>query len=358
MGNKARDSAQKKGKSRIFSNPTMKDVAEHAGVSVSTVSHVLNKTRFVSPEATVKVEKAVAKLNFKTNPIARNLRSGKSALVGFVVCNLENYFYVNMARGIEEKLTPLGYQLMIIESAENKEREIKNIESLYLRGAEGIIVAPSTADCGYLSGIVPPDFPLVFVDRAPVNYQADCVLLDNFGAGYSAAACLAARDRKKIAFISFHYGKIEIDQTMWERINGYKQALADAGIAVRNSLIKAVPGSSYSMAELKYAKTYRLMKELLAASADAVICGNSLSATGAFTCLQEAGARIPEDIAFITFDDDVWTSLAKPKLTVVAQPTELIGSKAAQRLLLRIEGKKLPFKTIRLKSRLIVRDSC
>jgi LacI family transcriptional regulator len=153
-----------------FRKPTMKDVAEASGVSITTVSHVINETRYVSPDVTGKVKNAVESLNFKTNPIARNLRSGKSRIIGFVVSNLEHYFYVNIARGIKKAVNSLGCQLILIDSAENKDIETRNIESLYLRGTDGIVIAPTTTDCGYLKDIVSPDFPLVFVDRQPVSY--------------------------------------------------------------------------------------------------------------------------------------------------------------------------------------------
>ncbi|MDR1248165.1 MAG: LacI family transcriptional regulator [Treponema sp.] len=341
-----------------FYKPTMKDVAEAAGVSVTTVSHVINGTRFVSSDATGKVQSAVASLRFKTNPIARNLRSGESRMIGFVVSNLDHYFYVNIAKGIDHIFNPLGYQLVLISSAENKEAEIKNIESLYLRGIDGLVIAPTTTDCGYLKDILPPDFPLVFVDRPPASYQADCVLLNNAKASYDATRHLLNKGYSKIGFVSFHFGEKNIDPTIMERINGYKQAHQEAGLHIDGDLIRAVPGGSSSPAELLHAEPYAITEQLLRLPVQAVLCGNSLAAIGVYQFLKNASIPIPQKVALITFDDDLWLSMATPRITAVAQPAESIGSTAAKQLLKRIRKKSGSYKTLRLDAEIIFRESC
>jgi LacI family transcriptional regulator len=336
----------------------MKDVAEASGVSVTTVSHVINGTRYVSPEVTAKVKKAVKSLNFKTNPIARNLRSGESRIIGFVVSNLEHYFYVNIARGIKKAVNSLGYQLILIDSAENKDIETKNIESLYLQGTDGIVIAPTTTECGYLKDILPPDFPLVFVDRQPAFYQADCVLLNNAGASRAATRHLLHKGHTRIGFISFHFGEKDIDPTIMERIEGYKQAYREAGIAVDEQLIQAAPGGSFSPAELLQAEPYTLMRNMIDSPVQAVLCGNSLAAVGVYQYLKNTSIAIPARVALITFDDDLWLSMSTPRISAVAQPAESIGFTAAKQLLKRIRAKTGAYKTIRLDAELIFRESC
>jgi LacI family transcriptional regulator len=336
----------------------MKDVAEAAGVSISTVSHVLNGTRFVSAETISKVENAVQTLKFRVNPIARNLRSGESRLIGFVVSNLESPFYVNIAKGIEKTVNALGYQLILIDSAEKKSAEIKSIESLYLRGTDGIIIAPTTTDCGYLKNILPPDFPLVFVDRQPTAYNADCVLLNNAGASYKATRHLLNKGYTRIGFVSFHFGESDIDPTIMERIAGYKQAHREAGIEIADELINTVPGGSSTPAELLHAEPYLIMKKLLGAPVQAVLCGNSLAAIGVYRCLKDAEIPIPEKVALITFDDDLWLSMATPRISAVVQPAEFMGSTAAKQLLKRIQSKTKTYKTLHLDAEIIFRESC
>ncbi|MDR2634163.1 MAG: LacI family transcriptional regulator [Treponema sp.] len=346
------------GKTPQFHKPTMKDVAKAAGVSVSTVSHVINETRFVSPEVTEKIKNTVKALNFKTNPIARNLRSGKSRLIGFVVSNLEHHFYVNIAKGIDKTINPLGYQLLLISSAENKEAEMKNIESLYLRGIDGLVVAPAAADCAYLKNILPPDFPLVFVDRQPASYQADCVLLNNTGAAYEATRYLLNTGYSRIGFVSFHFGEKAIDPTITERIEGYKQAYQEAGLEIDGDLVRAVPGGSSSLAELLCAEPYELTRQLLGFPVQAILCGNSLAAIGVYQYLKNASIPIPQKVALITFDDDIWLSMTTPRISAVAQPAESMGSTAAKQLLRRIRVKTGPYTILRLDANLIVRESC
>jgi LacI family transcriptional regulator len=341
-----------------FRKPTMKDVAEAAGVSITTVSHVLNETRFVSPEVTGKVKNAMETLNFKVNPIARNLRSGESRLIGFVVSNLEHYFYVNIAKGIEKTLNSLGYQLVLMDSAENKDAEIKNIESLYLRGTDGMVIAPTTTGCGYLKTILPPDFPLVFVDRQPASYQADCVLLNNAGASYEATRHLLRKGYTRIGFVSFHFGETEIDPTIMERIEGYQRAYREAGLAVNGDFIKTAPGGSSAPAELLRAEPYALTKQLLASSVQAILCGNSLAAIGVYRCLKDASVAIPREVALITFDDDLWLSMTTPRISAVVQPAESIGATAANQLLKRLQTKTENYGILRLDADIIFRESC
>jgi LacI family transcriptional regulator len=336
----------------------MKDVAEAAGVSVTTVSHVLNRTRFVSVETIRKVEDAIKALNFKVNHVARNLRIGSSFFIGFVISNMENYIYLKIAKSIEKTVKTAGYQLTMIDSAENKATEMKNIESLYMRDMNGIVIAPTTTDCAYLKTMLPADFPLVFVDRQVINYSADCVLLNNEKACFDAVSHLVEAGRRRIAFVSFHFGVDAIDPTIAERVKGYKEALVRGGIEVREELIRVMPGTSAALSELKYAEPYRAMRELLQKDVDAVCCGNSLAAIGVYTCLQDEKIPIPDRVALMTFDDDLWLSMAHPHISAVEQPAELMGRLAAERLLARISGKVKTHEALRADARLILRESC
>jgi LacI family transcriptional regulator len=336
----------------------MKDVAEASGVSVATVSHVLNGTRFVSTEVTSRVESAIRELHFKANPIARNLRSGKSHLVGFVVSNMENPFYVKVAKGIEKTIGKYGYRLLLVDSAEKNENERESIESLYLRGIDGIIIAPTITDCAYLAELLPEKYPLVFVDRRPVNYTAaDAVLLENQDAAEKAARYLLEKGCTRIGFISFHYGRAGTDETIMERVGGFKKAFEGAGLVPDENLIRVVPGVCLDRHELMHAETYELTKQLLALNVQAIICGNDLSAIGVLYCLREAGIRIPEDVRLITFDDALWLSMTNPQITVIAQPSEALGAFAARQLLKRIQGRHEAYKIVRLNAEIIFRGS-
>jgi LacI family transcriptional regulator len=143
-------------------------------------------------------------LGYKANPIARNLSSGESRLIGYVVSNIACYFYIDMATGIEKTINSQNYQLLLMDSKDSKRREMQHIESLLLRGVDGIIIAPTTTDYGFLNGLLPEGFPVVFLDRQPLNYQADYVLLNNSLASFEATRYLINKGYTRIAYITYH----------------------------------------------------------------------------------------------------------------------------------------------------------
>ncbi|MDR1031012.1 MAG: LacI family transcriptional regulator [Treponema sp.] len=338
--------------------PTVKEVAALAEVSLATVSHVINKTRFVSDETIAKVKNAIKTLDYKANPIARNLSSGESRLIGYVVSNIACYFYVDMATGIEKTICSQGYQLLLMDSKDSKQRETRHIESLLRRGVDGIIIAPTTTDYGFLNRVLPEGFPVVFLDRQPLNYQADYVLLNNSVASFEATNHLIKKGYTRIAYITYHYGEDDIDATTEERILGFKEAFLEAGIPLDNTLIQAVPGNAYTQWALMEGEAYHAMKRMLDKHVQAVFCGNSFAAAGVVNCLNEAGIRMPEDIALITYDDDLWMSMTRPKLSSIIQPAEAMGFHAAERILKRLREKDLPYDSFRLNANIVYRGSC
>jgi LacI family transcriptional regulator len=337
--------------------PTIKDVAQLAGVAVSTVSHVINQTRYVSEDTTERVESAIRQLQFRANRVARNLRSGKSHLVGFAVPNLANYFYVRIARGIEQELNRHGYHLILIDSQESTETERENVESLIDRSIDGIIMAPTSSSGLALARVRASGVPVVYVDRQPREKDVDSVLLSNTDGAYRATKYLLSAGYRTIGFIGFHYGHEDIDSTMQERIEGYRCALTDFGVPLRSELVKVTRGVAMTVNELRYVDSYGMMKELLTIPADAVLCGNGPVTVGVFSCLKDQAVRIPDELALITFDDDLWLTMAAPAISAVAQPAEMMGVAAARLLMERLNGSRKPFECIRMMPDLILRDS-
>jgi LacI family transcriptional regulator len=335
---------------------TIQDVAEMAGVSTSTVSHVINDTRFVSEEIRVRVRESIEKLKYNANPAARSLRSGTSNLVGFIVSNISNYFYTRIAKGIDQVLSKVGYHIILIDSAEDKKIEKENVKSLYLRGVDGLIIAPTTNDCSYLAEIVRKNFPIVLVDRKPADFEADSIMLHNIEGSYKATQYLIGKGHRDIGFLAFNYDGE--DGTMQERVRGYRKALLEAGLQPNEDYIILAEGGTATFHELRNAESYRMMEKLLETPATAVICGNDLASIGAFSCLKDKGIPIPGRMAFITFDDSFWLTMSTPRVSVVAQPAEQIGSVAAQRLLERIQGRAMLHECLRLGAEFILRDSC
>jgi LacI family transcriptional regulator len=342
----------------ISKKSTMKDVARTAGVSISSVSHVLNGTRFVSEDLIKKVEKASRELHYKPNPIAQNLRKGKSGLIGFVVSNLENSLYVRITKGIEKAINSFGYRLLLIDSVESKKKEIENVESLYLRGVDGLIIVPTSPDCSYLAEIVRANYPIVFVDRQPSNWDADVVLLDNEEAAYEATKEFIAQDIRKIGFVAIQYGDDEDDYVISERVHGYKKALAEANIPFYRHYVKISTCPPVTANNLQHSQAFKMMEQLLKTPVDAVLSGNNYTAVGVYSCLKEHHIRIPDDIAMITFDDAFWLQINTPSISAIAQPAEQMGKLAAKRLIIRLlQQQEFPQEQLRLKAQFIPRES-
>ncbi|MDR2109882.1 MAG: LacI family transcriptional regulator [Spirochaetaceae bacterium] len=336
----------------------MKDVAKAAGVSISSVSHVLNGTRFVSEDVVRKVEEASRDLHYTPNPIAQNLRKGKSGLIGFIVSNLENSLYVRITKGIEKTINSFGYRLLLIDSVESKKKEMENVESLCLRGVDGLIIVPTTPDCGYLEEIVRQNYPIVFIDRQPSNWDADVVLLDNEEASYEATKKFIAQGIREIGLVAIQFGDDDNDFVINERVSGYKKALAEAHIPYRRQYLKISTSPPATFNELRHSSAFKMTEQLLKTRVSAILSGNNYSAIGIYSCLREHHIRIPDDIAMITFDDDLWLQMNTPSISAMAQPAEELGKLAAKRLIIRLlQQQDLPKEQFRLKAQFIPRES-
>ncbi len=333
---------------------SMKDVARLANVSTATVSHVLNNTRNVNPETREKVLKAVRDLKYKVNPVARNLRSGSSRMIGYVVSNLANYFYMDIALSIDETLSKHGYHLIYINSNEDPDKEKENLKSLVMQNVDGLIIAPVGQDCSYMQDLIGERCPCVFFDRAPIGFERDTIMSTNAEGVRSGTELLIRRGYRNIAFLGSRH-----DETMYEREDGFRKALRDHGISVNEDMIRAGSGVPKSMSELRVGEFYnqtRLLVEEL--GADAFFCGNLLSAVGVINFLGESSYTIPDDIGVVTFDDPFWLSMSDPKITAVNQNKFAIGQRCARTLLARIAGDETPYKEYRVPTNLVIRDSC
>jgi LacI family transcriptional regulator len=225
------------------------------------------------------------------------------------------------------------------------------------RGVDGLIIAPTEPDCGYHSNSVKPGYPIVFLDRPCENYTGDMILLFNEQASYSAVKHLIARGYREIGFLSFHYGVGKPDKTMQERLDGYKQALSEAGIPINEKAVALIPGIPAGQGGLRYTESYTKMAELCKLPIRAVLCGNSLTAVGAYSYLRDNHVKVPAEVSLLTFDDDEWLKLTTPSISSVVQPMESFGVLAAQRLIKRMAGEDVAPETFRLKAQLVVRES-
>ncbi|THF75652.1 LacI family transcriptional regulator [Cohnella fermenti] len=330
-------------------------MAQLAEVSTATVSHVINNTRFVSLETKEKVYRAMEQLDFRPNAVAQSLRSQRSNTIGLIVPMLpsdtSNFFFMTVAQGIQKTLKRRGYHMLLSNnSTEELEEEIEQIKLFNAKLIDGLIIASIAEDVGHLSETVNGKYPVVFIDRRPEGYKGDFILSDGFGATLQAVRELLDKGHKRIGFLSATLGI----STSMERLEGYRKALEERGIAFDPALVREIPASF---------DNGRLAAQQLLDGTDmtALFVANNVLTMGAMSYLQERRVRIPQELAVIGYDDYDWTKITTPPLTVIRQPSFELGEKAAEVMLSRIEeadGQEEEPREYRLPAQLIVRDSC
>lgn len=331
----------------------MKDVARSANVSIATVSHVINGTRYVSEETQAKVYEAMKSLSYTPNSVARSLRSRKSKIIGLLVPMLpedtSNHFFMSVAQGIEKVLMENGYNLLLSNTMENIRHEQEQIRMFNSQLIDGLIMAPTYEDHAYLGDVLTGEYPVVFIDRKPGKHHGDCILADGTRGTYEAVELLLAKGHTRIGFITGTLGLTTSD----ERLTGYKLALQAYGIPVDESLI-GISDTALSSFDSGSRLTGRLVEEQ---HVTALLVANNVMTMGALDYLQSHGIGIPDRIALIGFDDYEWAKVTRPALTVVKQPSFELGEKAAETLLRRIEQPSEEWEEIRLPTKLIIRNS-
>ncbi len=327
---------------------TIRDVARHANVSVATVSHVLNHTRYVSPETRAAVLAAIKTLRFHPNHIARSLSMQRTNTIGMVVGHISNPFFSEMILGAEAILHPLGFSLFLCNSEEDVAREEHYLNLLLSRRVDGIIAAATSEQWATLEILEALNIPIVFIDRTFTGIKGPFVGVDNAAATYQAVHHLIEDGHHAIGILA----GMERMSTMQERYQGYLRALHDHGID---------PLPQWSCyGNLSIAEGYHCAQTLLDAEPrpTALFANNNLLLLGALQLIKERKLRCPEDIGVAGFDDPPWSALVTPAPTVVRQPTFAIGRTAAELLIKRIEGHDLPDRLYLLQTELIIRESC
>ena len=327
---------------------TIKDVAKRAGVSIATVSNVINGSRQVSPELEKKVRAAIAELGYQPNPLGRALRKGKVSTIALLIPDRSNPFYAQVAWGVEEQARRYGYALITCHTDEDPELEGFYISSLLKRRVAGFIVAPTSSGRETLSPILHQEIPLVLVDRVIEDLPVDQVSSDNESGAYLAVQHLIRLGHRRIGVLA----GVEGISTTQDRIRGYRRALEESRIPVDESLI--VPGCS--QIEEGAAAAERLLTE---GRVTAIFSINNMMTLGALRSLKKLGIRCPEDLSLVGFDDSEWAAAMTPALTVVAQQSYELGFLAGALLFRRLSRrqKSIKPKIVRLATTLIPRES-
>jgi LacI family transcriptional regulator, galactose operon repressor len=306
---------------------SIKDVATHAGVSVGTVSNVLNRPSMVRPTTRARVEAAIAQLGFVPNASARQLAAGRSKTISYVVLDAGNPFFTDVARGMEDVARGLGLSLFLCNSDQDAEQEDRYLEQLTQMRALGVLITAVDYGNPRLQKVRDAGVPVVLVDRAPDQAIDWCTVgVDDVAGGELAVSHLLENGHQRIALIG---GPPDIPQVA-DRHEGALKAVHAAG--------RPEAGFTWIRTDaLNIAEGRRAGQRLLGLPQrrrpTAVFCANDLLALGLLQHLTQAGVRVPDDVAIVGYDDIEFAAAAAVPLTSVSQPRHLIGRTAVNLLL-------------------------
>ncbi|WP_163510784.1 LacI family DNA-binding transcriptional regulator [Fodinicola acaciae] len=307
-------------------SPSIKDVAAEAGVSLGTVSNVLNRPHQVSAQTRAKVEAAIAALGFVRNESARQLRSGRSRTIAFVVLDGGNPFFTDVARGVQQIADTAGMAVFLCNSGDDQQRQAAYVDLLEEQRVGGMLITPLDGDGERIDQLRQRGMPVVYVDRAagPANCS---VTVDDVQGGELAAAHLLDTGHRRIAFVG---GPIGIGQVA-DRLAGARTTLTG------NAELVVLETGALNVAEGRRAGE-RLAGLPASRRPTAAFCANDLLALGLLQQMVRLGRRVPDDLAIVGYDDIEFAGAAAVPLTSVSQPRELLGRTAAELLLAEVRG--------------------
>lgn len=299
---------------------TIKDVAKHANVSISTVSRVLNGLDRVSFETRNKVLQVIEQLDYIPNNLAVSMVKKKSKMIAVMVPDIINPFYASVIQGTEEVVKSYGYLPFVFATNDNPEEELEFLSGILSKGIDGIITVSSFADHSYYQKLAKP---VIAVDRYIERSNMDGVVIDNYGGSYTATNHLLENDHEHIAIINgpqnFNIGK--------DRFNGYKDALSDRGITFNEAYVKQVRWYEKD----GYHATQELLK--LDCPPTAIFATNNMLCVGAIRALRDMKAEAGERVSLIGFDDNALATFNVPNISVIDRPTHEMGKQAAKILI-------------------------
>ncbi len=327
----------------------LKAVAEHSKVSIATVSRVINNDPKVSRETVLKVQASIAALEYKPNRVAQRLRSSnsKTKLLGLIIPDIQNPFFVDVVRGVEDYAYQNNFAVMIGNFGQDEKKEKLYLDIFQSENIDGLIVAPIHGKDKGIENLVKKDIPVVCIDRGLTEIDVDVVKVDNETGAFNAIEHLLSIGHRRIAFIS---GNFKIP-TYIERLSGYKKALEKYGVSYDDNLVFARNSD--------YKSGFEIANKILELEQrpTAIFSGNNLLTLGALEAIHAQNIRIPEEISIIGFDDMPWSISLNPPLTAVRQPGFDMGRKAAEMLYERIVNPSKEKENVILKTELMLRKS-
>lgn len=327
---------------------TMKDVARLAGVSTSTVSHVINNDRFVSEAIREKVDAAITSLNYAPSAVARSLKLKQTRTIGMLITASTNPFYSELVRGVERSCFERGYSLVLCNTEGDEQRMNRNLETLMQKRVDGLLLlCTETHQPSQVIMSRYPSIPTVMMDWAPFDGDSDLIQDNSLLGGMMATEYLIHKGMTRIACITG-----PLDKTPSRlRLEGYREAMARAGLTIRN-------GDEIE-SDFEFGGGLTAMQRLLAMDErpQAVFIGNDAMAVGAYQALYQAGLSIPQDMAIVGYDDIELARYMTPPLTTIHQPKDELGELAIDVLIHRIADPSLQQQRLQLTPVLMERGS-
>jgi len=335
--------AKKPGKSASIS-----DVARESGVSIFTVSAVINNKAHVGKARRQRVEEAIRKLNYRPNLIARSLIKQKTQTIGMIVTDIANPFFPMVVRGAEDAAQRHGYNLLLCNSDDILEKEEKALELLLSKRVDGILLTKAAGDLrpSLRQMIKEVNIPFVLVMRTYPSLTKDAVINDDYQGAYEAVRHLARAGRRRIGLIS---GPLRISNAK-ERWRGFRDALEAENLPFDPQLV--VEG------DYRIESGFRAGHAMLSHRPDGIYVANHLMTIGLLKAADEIGLMCPEDFGLVSFDDYPWLGVFRPRLTTVELPKHQLGSEAAELLIRRIAGDDSSPVLRKLQPELRIRESC
>ena len=326
---------------------TIKDIAKMANVSVSTVSRVINNNYPVSSEIRERVERIMQESQYRPNAVARSLRSNKTHMVALIIPELSNLFFTRAVEGIERELTKCGYSCAIASSERNKEKEIELIEMFLERRIDGLIIAPADLSGESIKYCINSGVQVVLFDRNIPELKKNKVLWNNIKGAYSLTKHLIEKGHQKIAVIN-----VSLENANGkDRLEGYRQALTEAGIVERKEYIT----KSNFCEEDAYMSAKALFQ--LPDPPSAVFCANEIVLNGTLSALQDLELKVYEDVSVVAFGSCECNRFITTKITTVEQDCMEMGKQAGNLLKHILNQEYEENSVIVLDTKLVKRDS-
>ena len=320
-----------------MSKSSIRDVAQHAGVSIATVSHVLNNTRFVREDTRQRVLESIRALDYSPDAMARSFKTGRRNLIAFIVPDIANAFFATLIEELETVVGHKGYKLIVINTKETPQREIDNIRVLASGVVDGFVVASTLNAYSELAKVVPAGLPMVFVDRRLPGCPCDTIMVDNYRAMYEGVEHLIRQGHKEIGYIT---GLPRISTTT-ERLEAYQAAMQAYGLPTEH-LVRI--GDSMSQCV-----TANLSAQL-EMGCTALVVSNNVMATEAMLQMIAKGIRPGRDVELLGYRDSDMAQYGLQHMHLICQPTVALGRSAGQQILERLENPDLPVRQTMLQA--------